>query len=184
MEAAISPSELFRSIVVFYPLPFPSSRAKASTHGTRNGNGREADRATCRQEVPRAGLSADQQDVNLSGRFLRRMPIMACARYLSSHSSHSSISSGNGGGRNSPSRSPEKWLEAMKRIVEDERGDREKIGWDRRDAEVEVGSVSAAANGGEGRGKGGMKANGDVPMVQKEEVGVATATKSQVAGGP
>ena len=60
------------------------------------------------------------KEYKLSGRVLRRMPMMAHTRYL--------------GRQRKPESSlihrPEKWLDAMEKFVEVEQQDRLKIGWD------------------------------------------------------
>jgi hypothetical protein len=62
----------------------------------------------------------------MSGRILRRMPMMAHTRYIGrqrfpSSSVEPSISR------------PERWLDAMEKFVEAEQADREKIAWDKTD---------------------------------------------------
>lgn len=62
------------------------------------------------------------QGYKMSGRVLRRMPLMAHVRYLAGRQSTTIIA-----------RTPERWLEAMNKFVEDEQTDRAKIGWDKQD---------------------------------------------------
>ena len=59
------------------------------------------------------------QESKMSGRVLRRMPLMAHVRYMSGHSD------------TARARSAERWLGAMSRFVEAEQKDRAMIGLDK-----------------------------------------------------
>jgi len=63
------------------------------------------------------------QEYKLSGRVLRRMPMMAHTRFIGRQRKSTTDS-------NTVHR-PEKWLDAMEKFVEVEQQDREKIGWDK-----------------------------------------------------
>jgi hypothetical protein len=70
--------------------------------------------------IPVPAYYADTQEYKLSGRVLRRMPMMAHTRYIGRQRKNASSST----------HRPERWLDAMEKFVEAEQQDRRKVGWD------------------------------------------------------